>query len=78
MAGIARALGKDDDVSRYQILSEEAREAFIKRFVHDDGTIEGGTQTSYVLALHFNLLPEELRLERGRTGAQHSRAGESS
>ena len=36
-------------------------EAFIKRFVHEDGTIEGGTQTSYVLALEFDLLPQELR-----------------
>ena len=39
----------------------KCREAFIKRFVHADGTIEGGTQTSYVLALQFDLLPQELR-----------------
>jgi alpha-L-rhamnosidase len=29
--------------------------------VHEDGTIEGGTQTSYVLALQFDLLPSNLR-----------------
>ena len=45
----------------YQALFDEAREAFIKRFVHEDGTIEGDTQTSYVLALEFDLLPKELR-----------------
>jgi alpha-L-rhamnosidase len=61
MEKIARVLGRTGDAARYQALYEEARGAFIKRFVHEDGTIEGGTQTSYVLALEFELLPEELR-----------------
>jgi len=61
MAGIARILGKEDDALRYSALSEEVREAFNKRFVNEDGTIQGGTQTSYVLALHFDLLPKEFR-----------------
>ena len=39
----------------------QVRQAFIKRFVLPDGTLRGGTQTSYVLALHFDLLPQELR-----------------
>lgn len=60
-AKIAHILGKDEDMTRYEGLSEEAREAFVKRYVHADGTIEGGTQTSYVLALEFELLPPELR-----------------
>ena len=54
-------LGKDDDAERYDNLSRQAREAFVKRFVLPDGTLKGGTQTSYVLALHFDLLPVELR-----------------
>ena len=61
MAKIARILGKNEDMSHYQALFEEARKAFIQRFVRDDGTIEGDTQTSYVLALEFDLLPKELR-----------------
>jgi alpha-L-rhamnosidase len=61
LANIARILGKDADALRYNAFSEEARQAFIKRFVHEDGTIEGDTQTSYVLALEFDLLPQELR-----------------
>ena len=61
MANIAHILGKEEDVLHYRTLSEEVRDAFIKRYVHEDGTIQGGTQTSYILALHFNLLPEELR-----------------
>jgi alpha-L-rhamnosidase len=60
LARIARILGKEEDALRYEVLSNEAREAFIRRFVHEDGTIEGGTQTSYVLALEFDLLPREL------------------
>jgi alpha-L-rhamnosidase len=61
LANIARILDRDKDALRYDALSSEARAAFIKRFVHKDGTIEGGTQTSYVLALEFDLLPRELR-----------------
>ncbi|HJS20278.1 MAG TPA: family 78 glycoside hydrolase catalytic domain, partial [Anaerolineales bacterium] len=61
MADIARILEKEEDALRFKTLSDEARAAFVRRFVHEDGTIRGGTQTSYILALHFNLLPDELR-----------------
>lgn len=61
LANIADILGKPDDAQQYSTLSHEVREAFIKRFVHDDGTIEGDTQTPYVLALQFDLLPPEIR-----------------
>ena len=61
LANIARILGKEEDSIRYSDLSEKARHAFIQRFVREDGKIEGGTQTSYVLALEFELLPQELR-----------------
>jgi alpha-L-rhamnosidase len=37
------------------------RDAFNKEFVKPDGSIAGDTQTVYVLALHFDLLPENLR-----------------
>jgi alpha-L-rhamnosidase len=61
MSNIARILDKEQDARRYGALSNEVRAAFNKRFVHEDGTIEGGTQTSYVLALQFDLLPQEFR-----------------
>jgi alpha-L-rhamnosidase len=61
LAKTAHVLGKHDDAFHYSALSEGVREAFIRRFVHEDGTIEGDTQTSYVLALQFDLLPQELR-----------------
>jgi len=42
-------------------LFEQVRAAFIKRFVTPAGVVAGQTQTAYILALHFNLLPDELR-----------------
>ena len=32
-----------------------------RAYVGDDGLVEGDTQTAYLLALHMDLLPEELR-----------------
>jgi alpha-L-rhamnosidase len=61
MADIALTLGKEDDNLHYRALSERVRKAFNKRFVNQDGTIRKGTQTAYVLALQFDLLPQELR-----------------
>src|SRR5688572_31105793 len=49
------------DAERYDNLAKQAREAFVKHFVLPDGTLKGGTQTSCVLALHFDLLPRDLR-----------------
>jgi alpha-L-rhamnosidase len=61
LAKIAGILGKDEDAERYENYSRQAREAFVKHFVLSDGRLKGGTQTSYVLALHFDLLPADLR-----------------
>ncbi|HXD09459.1 MAG TPA: glycoside hydrolase family 78 protein [Anaerolineales bacterium] len=61
LAKIARILGRDEDAEHYDKYSNQAREAFVKRFVLPDNTLKGGTQTSYVLALHFDLLPQDLR-----------------
>ncbi len=61
MATIARRLDKPEDERQYQALFETARAAFRQRFVHADGTLEGDTQTAYVLALEFDLLPPDLR-----------------
>jgi alpha-L-rhamnosidase len=58
---IANILGNGEDADRYDKLSKQAREAFVKHFVLPDGTLKGGTQTSYVLALQFDLLPQDFR-----------------
>ena len=61
LSQIARILGKDADARQFTEWSTQAREAFRKQYVLPDGKLVGGTQTSYVLALHFDLLPAELR-----------------
>jgi alpha-L-rhamnosidase len=61
MAEMAEATGRHDDASEYRDLNERIKAAFEKAFVSPDGRIEGDTQTCYLLALHMELLPEELR-----------------
>jgi alpha-L-rhamnosidase len=61
MSQIAAALNKTSDARRYTQLYEDTRKAFIQRFVTPDGLMAGQTQTSYVLALYFDLVPKSLR-----------------
>jgi len=61
LAGIAEILGKKDDARRMRALQAKIVAAFRRRFVTPDGLLMSGTQTSYVLALHFDLLPEKVR-----------------
>ncbi len=56
MSQIAAITGKSDDAEKYRRLFEDVRRAWQKRFISGDGlTVK--TQTAYVLALHFDLLP---------------------
>ena len=43
------------------MMLENVRRAWNERFVAADGSLNVPTQTAYVLALHFDLLPEDLR-----------------
>ena len=61
LSQIAAALGKKDEARRYGRLFHVIRHAFEQRFVTSDGLLVGNTQTAYVLALHFDLLPQHLR-----------------
>ena len=61
LAQAARALGRQRDAVKYEKQYESIRNAFQKKFVTPRGLIAGRTQTCYVLALHFDLLPEGLR-----------------
>jgi alpha-L-rhamnosidase len=54
----AQVLGKSQDAARYAESLGKIKEAFQHRFVAADGTVGEGTQTAYVLALDFDLLPE--------------------
>jgi alpha-L-rhamnosidase len=59
MASIAQILGRPEDIQKYQQLFDDIKQAFNKAYVSEDGHIKGDTQTVYVLALAFDLLPEE-------------------
>jgi alpha-L-rhamnosidase len=61
LARIARVLGEQDDAAAYQSLFEAIRAAFAEAFLDDEGRVQGDTQTGYVLALRFGLIPEALR-----------------
>jgi alpha-L-rhamnosidase len=61
MARIASLLGRKEDAAKYRALNSRIVSAFRKRFVTPEGLLVSGTQTSYILALKFNLLPEDVR-----------------
>ena len=61
MSKIAAALGKVEDAAKYTSLFEDIKAAFNTAFVSEDTRLKGDTQTAYVLALSFGLLPEEKR-----------------
>ncbi|WP_328540364.1 alpha-L-rhamnosidase [Streptomyces sp. NBC_00344] len=58
-ARIATELGKDTEP--WTDLSARVRTAFRAAYVASDGRVKGDTQTSYVLALSMNLMPDALR-----------------
>jgi alpha-L-rhamnosidase len=57
----ARALGKTDDVTRYEALLKNIKDAYLKEYVTANGRVMSNTQTAYVLALNFDMLPEANR-----------------
>mgnify|MGYP002400940162 CR=1 FL=1 len=61
MAKIARVLGRESDAAAYGDLHRKIVRAFQDRFVSREGLVVSGTQTAYVLALHFGLVPGEGR-----------------
>jgi alpha-L-rhamnosidase len=61
MVQAAKALGKTDDAARFQQLLARIKTAFNRAFVAADGRIKGHTQTAYLMALGFDLLPAEKR-----------------
>ncbi len=61
MAEIADATGRAGEAAGYRALVAKLRSAFIDAFVAAGGQVTSGTQTAYVLALHMNLIPDDLR-----------------
>lgn len=57
----AKVLGNEADVKKYTIILDGIKEAFLKEYVTPSGRLVSGSQTAYVLALNFDILPQELR-----------------
>ncbi len=60
MQKTAELVGNNEDAERYTAILPKIKEAFNREFVTETGRLTSGTQTAYVLALCFDLLPEVL------------------
>jgi alpha-L-rhamnosidase len=60
VADAAEVLDRPAEAAHHRALHAAIRAAFIDAYVAADGTVEGGTQTGYLLALAFGLLPAPL------------------
>ena len=65
MARISIILGKEEEPDQYNALASAIREEFRKRFVIGHH-LTHKSQTAYVLALHFNMLEEEMDYENAK------------
>lgn len=60
MVYMAKALGQTEQAAHYGDLVKKIKKAFQERFITKTGHVLGHTQTSYLLALGFDLVPEKL------------------
>ena len=61
MARMARELGRDAEAARFKAMFKRVRAAFQEEWLREDGRLTVETQTAYLLALAFDLLPEAVR-----------------
>lgn len=59
----AALLGNDTDAGYYADVAAKVRKAYMNEYVTPNGLVSSNTQTAYVLALQFNMLPENLRAQ---------------
>ncbi len=57
----AKVLGKKEDVATFTDLLRNVKDAFVKEYLTSNGRLVSSTQTAYVLALNFDMLPESRR-----------------
>lgn len=63
MINTANTLNKKEDAERYNQLLQKVKDAFVKEYITPNGRLVSGTQTAYVLALNFDMLPENQRAQ---------------
>jgi alpha-L-rhamnosidase len=67
----AKVLNKKEDEEKYIMLQQKIKEAFVKEYMTSTGRLVSGTQTAYVLALNFDMLPDSLRKAAAEKLAQN-------
>jgi alpha-L-rhamnosidase len=74
LAEMGAAIGRSEEARRWSEYADFVRAAFRRRFVTPHGLVAGNTQTSFLLALHFDLLEPNERDVTGRALARHVEA----
>jgi alpha-L-rhamnosidase len=67
----ANVLGKKEDVVKYSDLLDKVKAAFLKEYVTPSGRLVSSTQTAYVLALNFDMLPPVLQKQAAEKLAEN-------
>jgi alpha-L-rhamnosidase len=60
LSRIASVLGRPTDAAHYQEIAGRVREAWVAEYLSGDGRTDADTQASYVRAIDFGLVPDEL------------------
>ena len=61
VAEMAEATDRREAAARYRDLAARIRAAFIQAYVQPDGRVSNDSQTAYILALRYDLVPADLR-----------------
>ncbi len=70
----AHVLGKNEDAKQYSELLERIKTAFNREYVTPNGALVSATQTAYVLALNFDMLPTNFRQQAAKRLVDNIRA----
>jgi alpha-L-rhamnosidase len=55
----AKAVGDEENATKYQALFVQIKAAFDAKYLNSEGHLHGDTQTCYAMALAFDLLPDQ-------------------
>jgi alpha-L-rhamnosidase len=64
LSEMAKSIGEDADAAEFAALSDDVRDAFTAKLVSADGTVTGGSQTAYAMALGMNLVTDPALREK--------------
>ena len=61
LSEMAKLLGKNSDAEKFKENADNYRSAWVKKYVRNEGKLKIDTQTAYLVALAFDILPVEMR-----------------